>query len=154
MAWGFESLVGHYSLQFATMETMSNQQSITFTDEQIDEMVKLYEAGKSLREIGREYHCHRTTVKRYLLNMGVQLRPKGGINKERIPHEELERIRFMAIYEKLPNFMIAHRTGLSMSQVQRRLRLVGFRRTPAESGRHGRLRRRLEERGVEINARK
>jgi len=42
------------------------------------EMKNLYEKETSLREIGRVFHCDKSTVKRMLIKMGVQIRKRGG----------------------------------------------------------------------------
>ena len=42
----------------------------------IQEIKELYLKGESLAELGRLYDCHPTTIKRYLLEEGVQLRTR------------------------------------------------------------------------------
>lgn len=48
------------------------------------EMKNLYEKGTSLREIGRVFHCDKSTVKRMLIKMGVQIRNEVGTKTHHI----------------------------------------------------------------------
>ena len=50
------------------------------TEEQIDRMVKLYESGLSLLDVGRKLNMSATTVLRHLQQRGIKTRdPHGNI---------------------------------------------------------------------------
>jgi DNA-binding CsgD family transcriptional regulator len=44
------------------------------TGEQVDEMVRLYESGQSLKKVGRQLHFNDMTVARYLRERGARIR--------------------------------------------------------------------------------
>ncbi len=73
--------------------------------EDIDRAVTLYATGHSLRYISRELAWSVTTVRRYLIRAGVELRSRGGNKNKPVPQDK---IRIAAhLYRK----------GLSASQV-------------------------------------
>ncbi len=48
-----------------------------FTDEDASEFARLYQAGESLTQLGKQYGVSTQVVRRYLLRAGVELRPVG-----------------------------------------------------------------------------
>lgn len=48
-----------------------------FTPEEITVLAKEYQAGKSTRELGRQFGCHRDTVSKVLKRNGFKLRGRG-----------------------------------------------------------------------------
>lgn len=49
------------------------------------QLVRLYRAGRSLREIAAMVRCSDRTVRRRLLDANVKLRPRGGPNHRKRP---------------------------------------------------------------------
>ena len=56
---------------------MSNGIRTILTQEQIEEIVKLYESGFTMTELGKKYNCSPTTIKNKLKLAGIQSRPAG-----------------------------------------------------------------------------
>ena len=50
---------------------------INWTDDMLDDVVRLYESGMTCSKIGDKYDCSRMTIERRLKERGVKIRPKG-----------------------------------------------------------------------------
>lgn len=65
---------------------MSKKEKISITHSNIDEMIELYKAGYTLREIGKEFDIHRKRISKILKENGVEIarRVKNYISKDNL----------------------------------------------------------------------
>jgi DNA-binding CsgD family transcriptional regulator len=64
--------------------TLKRQVQRRLTPEQVEQLVIEYQSGKSMQELARSWHLHRTTVVEHLRRAGVSIRQRG------IPPESLD----------------------------------------------------------------
>jgi DNA-binding transcriptional regulator LsrR (DeoR family) len=91
------------------------------TPEQVEEAIRLYDDGKGMRQkdIAKRFHCSLTTINRYLVKEGV----KGYIAKRSWDEDRMDEI--VSLYwgpERLNQYEVADRLGLSQRTIRRRLR--------------------------------
>jgi lambda repressor-like predicted transcriptional regulator len=55
------------------------------TDDEVAQLVELYQAGRSVRSLGRQFSLHEQTVQAHLRRCGVTLRPQQALTAEQVP---------------------------------------------------------------------
>lgn len=103
--------------------------AIPFSEEDIQRMVDLYvNYGMTFTEIGKEFHCHRTTVAHRLHGVGIETIRRG---IPVIPERELKQVAFLYERVHMSQVEIADLMGFrSRSTISRRLRKMKVLRRP------------------------
>lgn len=95
---------------------------IEWTDEVVDDVVRLYESGLSCSKIGDRYHCSWMTIERRLKERSVKLRGKGSSTDALIP-------QIMELHKQgLSDYEIASELGIGRYAVGYRLQKAGIHR--------------------------
>jgi lambda repressor-like predicted transcriptional regulator len=55
------------------------------TDTEVAQLVRLYQAGRSVRSLARQFGLHEQTVQAHLLRHGVARRPQRALTDEQVP---------------------------------------------------------------------
>ncbi len=115
-----------------------------YGEEDVARMVKMYvEEKKSLREIADVMHVSsRTTVKRYLLDAGVTLRPRGspirpdgrGRNYHDAEADQIDTIEYLYWMLGRNTYEVAEALGIGQSAVVRRMQRHGVPRRSTTVG--------------------
>lgn len=87
-------------------------------------MEELYQTGLSIREVAQATYWSVSTVHKVLTARGVQTRPRGGIEHQRLADQEIQLT--IELYESgLTMQQVADRLGRSRTSIQARLRRYG-----------------------------
>jgi len=113
----------------------------------VDRLVELYETGFSLAETARLGHVAPTTAYKYLLERGVEMRPRGGNQNHPSTLTTADVLATVRLYEAgYSTVEIGHVLGKSVSTVNYRLRQAGVQlRSRGESNHLRNKRRRKNE---------
>ena len=98
-------------------------------------VVRAYKGGASLSAISRRYGVSKSTVRRLLLQMGVEMRPRGGPRHDREGVLEREKVVTHLYYaHEMSCQTVAETMGLSRQGVHCILKRVGLPRRKYSGG--------------------
>jgi len=99
--------------------------AVQFRPEQVDELVRLYSEMKSVKGLARHLGIHHHTVRKHLVDRGVEIK-----QPRQMTEEELTFAAHLYIDEQLTAAQIAPKIGFTASTIVKALNRAGVKMRP------------------------